>query len=65
MSGSLREGDGESYLHSNITFKSYKLLATINNLPTDGTAHKNLGWRMCCIHMCVRIFSLVGFFTGL
>lgn len=65
MSSSLREGDRESYLHSNVTFKSYKLLATINNLPADCTAHKNLGLRMCCIRMCVRIFSLVGFFSRL
>lgn len=63
MSRSPREGNRESYLHSNITFKSYKLLATINNLPADSTAHKNLGLCLCCIRMCVRIFSLVGFFA--
>lgn len=54
MSRSLRKGDEESYLHSNITFKSYKLLTTINNLPADGTAHKNLCLRMhspACAHI--------------
>lgn len=69
MSRQLREGHGESYLHS-ITFKSYKLLATINNLPADSPAHKNLGLCICCIHMCVSISALWDFspsisFTGL
>lgn len=63
MSRSLKKGDEESYLHSNITFKSYKLLTTINNLPADGTARKNLGLRMhspVCAHIQPHgIFLLV------